>query len=79
MRKTIEGIAFEMAPLQTKDISYVGHDTAAGVLVMEFKRGPVFVYYEVPREIYESLCADSEPDAFFEARIKNEFRNKRVG
>lgn len=79
MKKTIEGIVFEMEMMKSKDISYLGHDAASGVLALEFTRGPVFVFYEVPPEVFEQLRTAEAPDAFFDVHIKNGYRNKRVG
>lgn len=79
IRKTIEGIIFEMEALNSKDISYLGHDAASGTLAIEFTRGPVYVFNEVPREVYEQLCTAEAPDALFADKIKNGYRNKRVG
>ncbi len=78
MKKTIEGIVFEMEPMESKNISYLGHDAESGVLVLEFIRGPVYVFYEVPPEVFEQLRTTEEPDAFFDTQIKNGYRNKRI-
>lgn len=79
MKKTIEGIVFEMEPMGSKDISYLGHDAASGVLALEFTRGPVYLFYEVPAEVFEQLRTAEAPDTFFGTQIKNGYRNKRVG
>jgi len=78
MKKSIDGTVMEMIPIGTKMLETVGYDEEKRVLAIEFTRGPVYVYSEVPKDVFEEQLAAPSPDDFFSEKIKNGFANKRV-
>ena len=78
MHKSIEGKTIEMTYVDTKMLSYVGYDEKTQALAIEFCRGPVHVYDEVPKDIYEGLLSAAAVDDFFNEKIRNTYKNRRV-
>ncbi|MEA4895865.1 MAG: KTSC domain-containing protein [Oscillospiraceae bacterium] len=78
MRKSIDGNIIDMDFVSGKTLSTVGYDEEARVLAIEFCRGPVYVYNEVPKSIYDELLKAPLPDDFFEEKIRYAYKNRRV-
>ena len=78
MKKSIDGNVMEMTPVESKNLSYVGYDEEKSALLIEFTRGPVYIYNEVPKSTFEGLLSALSVDDFFNESIKNSFKNKRV-
>ena len=79
MRKSVDGKVVDMVSVESKNITYLGYNEENKILLVEFLRGPVYVYNEVPKSIYDKLI-ESEPldDEYFDKNVKNSFKNKRV-
>ena len=78
MKKSIDGKTIDMDYVEGKTLSTVGYDEEAQVLAIEFTRGPVHVYSAVPKDVYEELLKASSPDAYFDDKIRNSYKNRRV-
>ena len=78
MKKSIDGEIIEMDFMNSRTLSTVGYNKEKKLLAIEFTRGPVYVYNEVPESIYEELMKSDVPDDVFFDKIKNGFVNKRV-
>lgn len=55
-------------------IEGVGYDEAASILCITFRETGKYLYYDVPRALYEGLCNADSLGAFFNAHIKDRFR-----
>lgn len=78
MKKSIDGLIVEMDFVDGRTLSTVGYVEEKKVLAIEFTRGPVYVFNEVPKNLYEELLKSETPDDLFYEKIKNGFVNKRV-
>ena len=78
MKKSVDGIAVEMTAIVARNLWYIGYNQEKKVLMIEFRRGPVYVFNEVPESVYEELLKSDAPDEFFDEKIKNGFKNRRV-
>jgi len=78
MKKSVDGNTMEMTPVESKNLSYVGYDEDKNALMIEFTRGPVYIYYEVPKNVYEVMMSTASLDDYFNENIKNSYKNKRV-
>ncbi len=78
MKKSIDGKTIEMDYVEGKTLSTVGYDEEAQVLAIEFARGPVHVYNGVPKDVYDELLKASSPDVYFDEKIRNSYKNRRV-
>lgn len=78
MRKSVDGAVVDMTPVEARTLASIGYIEERGDLALEFTRGPVLVYYEVPENIYKALLSADLPDDYFEKNIRYTFKNKRV-
>jgi len=78
MRKSIDGEIIEMDFVDSRMLSTVGYHQEKKILAIEFTRGPVYVYNEVPESIYDELLKSEAPDDIFNDKIRYAFKNKRV-
>jgi len=78
MKKGIDGMTFEMTKVESTLISYLGFEEEKRILLIEFIRGPVYVYNEVPKAVYDGLLSAEIPDDYFNANIRYVFKNRRV-
>lgn len=79
MKINIDGVMIDMLPIESKLMGAVGYDEGKRLMAFEFKRGPVYVYNDVPKDIFEGQLSAASPDDYFNTTIKNAFTNKRVG
>lgn len=78
MQKTIDGKTLEMLPIDSRNLSNIGYIEETCDLAVEFKRGALYLYKEVPKNIFDELLSSPDPDACFDEKIKNTFKNRRV-
>ncbi|NCC68397.1 MAG: KTSC domain-containing protein [Clostridia bacterium] len=78
MKKSVDGTIVEMISVESKTLATVGYNDEEKVLSIEFCRGPVYVYNEVPKSVYERLISEPSPDDYFNENIKNGYNNRRV-
>jgi len=61
-------------------IASIGYDESSGTMEVEFRSsGQVWQYYDVPESTYNDVCAAGSLGRAFNAVIKNQFREARVG
>jgi hypothetical protein len=61
-------------------ISSVGYDQSTGTVEVEFRSsGQVWQYYDVPEHMYNEVRAAGSFGKAFNAMIKTQFREARVG
>lgn len=78
MRKSIDGKIIEMDFVEGKTLSTVGYDEESQSLAIEFTRGPVHVFNEVPKSVFDELMKAPSPDDYFEVNIRRSYKNRRV-
>ena len=47
-------------------------------LLINFKNGHSYLYYDVPFEVYEELSQTPSAGKFYNNRIKNKFSSKKI-
>lgn len=55
-------------------IDRIAYDEAATTLCIWFRDNGKYVYYDVPRAIYDALCRAASHGAYFNAHIKGRYR-----
>ena len=66
-----------MTPVASSNISGIGYDQSTRVLTVQFHRGAVYDYDDVPPNVHhEFLNADSK-GRFFQRYIRNDFTATR--
>lgn len=56
--------------VSSSNIASIGYDSDSRVLEVEFLRGAVYQYYDVPQSIYDGLMAADSHGKYFVAYIK---------
>lgn len=67
--------------IETPDSSSITrfrYDEKARVLIVEFKNGGTYNYYDVPQMVYEQMHAASSKGQFHAQKIKGAYRYARV-
>jgi hypothetical protein len=57
-------------PVSSTSLSAVGYDEAKRILEVEFQRGTVYQYFEVPPQVYQELMAAESHGAYFANNVK---------
>ncbi len=61
-------------------IASIGYEQSSGTLEVEFRSsGQVWQYYDVPESTYNEVRAAGSVGKAFNAMIKSQFRESRVG
>lgn len=66
-------------PVWSSNIVSVGYDGPSETLEIEFVRGSVYQFYNVPQSIYDAFIAAPSAGKFFAYQIKDRFPYSRVG
>ena len=67
-------------PVDSSMITSIGYDQSSGTVEVEFRSsGQVWQYYDVPESTYNDVRAAGSLGKAFNAMIKNQFREARVG
>ncbi|MEE9142455.1 MAG: KTSC domain-containing protein [Gammaproteobacteria bacterium] len=65
-------------PISSKSIRSVGYDAVQRILEIEFVRGAVYQYREVPASVYEWLLRAKSRSTFFDRLIRDKYVFKRI-
>jgi hypothetical protein len=68
----------ERLPVSSSNIESVGYDSISLTLEVEFKRGGVYQYYEVPSDVYEGFISAESLGSYLHHSIKNNFSVSKV-
>ena len=68
----------DRTPISSSSIASIGYEDDSSTLEIEFNNGSVYQYFDVPRNIFDSLWASDSRGAFLAANIKGRFRFSRV-
>jgi hypothetical protein len=67
-----------MPLVESSAISFVHYDEVAAELHVLFASGRAYVYYGVPRQVYDAMLRASSAGAFFNSRIRDRYRFRRT-
>lgn len=61
-------------------IASIGYDPSSGTIEVEFRSsGQIWQYYDVPEYVYNEIRVNGSLGKAFNAMIKNQFRESRIG
>lgn len=63
----------EMTPVISSNIQAVGYDQEKKQLHVQFNGGAVYIYAEVPKEVFDELMAAESKGKFINSQIKGKF------
>ena len=64
--------------VQSSTITSVGYDTDTQTLEIEFKRGGVYQYMEVPKDVYEEFISEGSMGQFFNTFIRDYYTSEKL-
>lgn len=65
-------------PVSSSNLKSVGYDHDEKVLEIEFHRGGIYQYFDVPKLVYKSLLAAKSKGTYFVENIRGAFRDKKL-
>ena len=68
-----------MHEVDSSVISMIHYDETAAELHITFASGRIYVYYAVPRKVFEHFLLAPSKGVFFNAHIRNHYRYRRSG
>lgn len=69
----------ERTPLNSRVIASAGYDAQKNILEIEFRRGAVYHYFDVPQSVFDWLLKVPSKSAFLERNIKGHYDYQRLG
>jgi len=63
---------------ESSTIAAFGYDDARNVLIVQFKSGSTYEYYDVPENIFTHMSAASSRGQFLAQNVKGSYRYARV-
>lgn len=66
-------------PVQSSNLRTVGYDKETKVLEIEFIKGAVYRYFDVPEPVYLGLMDAASKGTYFHEHIRGRYGYKRVG
>jgi len=78
VKKCVDGSYMDMISVESKNVANVGYIEETQLMAIEFIRGPVYVYKDVPKSVFEGMLSPETADEYFDKNVKNGFVNKRV-
>lgn len=68
----------EMIPVDSTDLEEIGYDADTNTLVIEFKRGNVYKYNDVPQAVYDGLMSADSVGKYFNQFIKRNYGYSKI-
>jgi hypothetical protein len=70
----------ERQSINSEMISTAGYDASSGTLEIEFRKGgAIWQYLDVPESTWHEFLSAESQGKFWNANVKNRFREVRVG
>jgi hypothetical protein len=64
----------EMIYVDSSNIEAIGYDDDAQELHVQFLTGGYYIYYDVPRNIFDELMSAASKGSFLNREVKNVYR-----
>lgn len=68
----------KMIPVDSSNVESVGYDEGSSTLQVSFKKGGMYQYFDVPKDVFEALRDASSVGGYLASHIKGRFRYSRV-
>ena len=65
-------------PVSSPDIAAVGYDEDSETLEIEFSRGEICQFYNVPPAVFDELMKSPAKEQYYHARIAERFPSSRI-
>jgi hypothetical protein len=64
--------------VESSNIASVGYDAESLTLEVEFKKGAVYQYYDVPSSTYDEFLASPSKGTYLNDSVKKQFRCSKL-
>jgi hypothetical protein len=68
----------DMQAVASRNIAYVGYDQEKLLLLVQFRNGRTYEYYNVPEEVYAHLMGSQSLGKYFENFIRRRYEYKET-
>lgn len=68
----------ERQPIKSSNLKSVGFDSSTDELEVEFHTFSVYVYFNVPESVYNALLSARSKGQYFNDKIRDNYRNKKL-
>ncbi len=65
-------------PVESSLVASAGYDSKNRTLVIQFHSGKIYLYYDVPEEVYKELMEADLVGSYFNAEIRGAFSYEQV-
>ena len=73
-----EAPKFERVAFESAGVASAGYDDQARVLEIEFPKGKIYRYQNVPREVFDALLKAKSKGRYFHAAIRGKYPHEAV-
>lgn len=68
----------ERVPVDSSNIATIGYDVDSATLEIEFLRGGVYQYFDVPEQIYEDIMSADSAGKYLNTNVKGVYRYSKI-
>lgn len=68
----------DVKAVRSQELALVGYDKDKNLLEITFRRGGVYLYRDVPQNVYESLLLAESLGIFFQKEIKEKYICEKI-
>jgi KTSC domain len=65
-------------PVRSSALAFVGYSKRLRILEIEFRKGAVYRYLDVPHSVYRSLMAAESKARYYDRNIRGHYRSRHV-
>lgn len=69
----------EMIQVESSNLKSIGYDEDQAILRIEFKKGGLYEYYDVPQYEYDGLYAADSKGTYASQNIYKNYRQQKIG
>ncbi len=69
----------EMVNVESSNIESIGYDSDNGILNIQFKKGGLYEYYEVPSYEHDGLMGADSKGTYAHQNIYKRYRQQKIG
>lgn len=68
----------EREPVDSSNIATIGYDVDSETLEIEFLRGGVYQYFDVPEQVYEDIISADSAGKYLNSNVKGVYRYSKI-
>lgn len=68
-----------MIPVSSSNLKAIGYDENEAILRIEFKKGSIYEYYDVPQYEFDGLYSAESKGSYANQNIYKNYRQQKIG